>query len=119
MAKKLKIPKRVIGVKVPRGIRKSKILRSLLANDAGRAILGEALVAGATAAAAILATKNKEEISETTGGATNRVARAGNVAVEAISSATGAMAEVIGDAARAALPHSKKGNKKGEAAVTH
>jgi hypothetical protein len=121
MAKKLKIPKRVAGVKVPRGIRKSTVLHALLANSAGRQILGEALVAGATAAATILATSNKDEIGEAAGGLRKGASKAGNIAMEAVSSATGAMADVIGDAARAALPGSKKNatKHKGERAVTH
>ena len=49
MAKKNAIPKRVAGFKIPKPIRKSSFLRSMLASKTGRDILGKALVAGAAA----------------------------------------------------------------------
>lgn len=112
MAKKAKIPKRVVGVKVPRAIRRSAILRSLLANDAGRQVLGEALLAGATAAAGILAAGNASGLRRGT-------AKVGKIAVEAVSSATGAMADVIGSAAREALHTSKKHKPRPDRPITH
>lgn len=103
MAKKMKIPKHIAGVKVPRALRKSQVLRMLLANQTGRQVLGEALVAGATAAAAILAGRNREEIGDAAEGAGKRVRKTGKLAVHAVTVAAGAMTDVIAEAALAAL----------------
>lgn len=46
MAKKHRIPKKVAGVKVPKGLRKSKALRAMMSSDVGRDVLANALKAG-------------------------------------------------------------------------
>jgi hypothetical protein len=43
MAKKFKIPKKVAGYKVPKSVRKSRLLRAMLSNPMGRDILAKAL----------------------------------------------------------------------------
>ena len=56
MAKnKIKVPKRIGGLKVPKAIRKAPVVTALLNNPLGRDILAGALVAGAGAATAALA----------------------------------------------------------------
>jgi hypothetical protein len=104
MAKKYKIPKKVVGFNVPKQVRKSPILKMLLGSETGRRILGEALVAGAAAAAAVLAGSKREEIAEAGEGVAKTSRRAGNIAVTAMQDAAGAMTHVIGDAARELLP---------------
>ncbi len=42
MAKKNRIPKKIAGVKVPKPLRKSKMLRSMMASDLGRDVLAKA-----------------------------------------------------------------------------
>jgi hypothetical protein len=54
---KTKLPKSVLGVKVPKTLRKSQSVKTLLNNPIGREILAGAIVAGATAAATALARK--------------------------------------------------------------
>jgi hypothetical protein len=60
MAKKIKIPKRVAGFKVPKALRKSKMLRQMLGSQLGREVLAGAITAGAGAAAAVLAGRHDE-----------------------------------------------------------
>ncbi|MHC2357707.1 hypothetical protein ACVMB3_007230 [Sinorhizobium meliloti] len=51
MAKKSRIPKKIAGVKVPKPLRKSKMLRSMMASDLARDVLAKALTAVPGAAA--------------------------------------------------------------------
>jgi hypothetical protein len=55
MAKKIKIPKDVLGYKIPKSIRKSSLL-----HKAGRQMAAAALTAAATAAAGVLVGERKE-----------------------------------------------------------
>ena len=60
MAKKYKIPKDVLGVKIPKSVRKSSVLQGMLANKAGRKMIAGALTAAATAAAGVLIAERKD-----------------------------------------------------------
>lgn len=112
MAKANRIPKKVAGISVPKAVRKSPLLRSLLGSEAGRQMLGQALIAGATAAAGVLAARS--ETAADAGGSLKKTSQnVGGVAKDAIQSATGAIADVIGDAARSVLP--KDGRRKATA----
>jgi hypothetical protein len=51
---KQKVPKKIAGVKVPKPLRRSTWLKSLVGNKAGRSVLTEALLAAAGAAAVAL-----------------------------------------------------------------
>jgi hypothetical protein len=53
-ARKAKVPKKVAGLRVPKSLRKSKTLDTLLGSALGREILAGALVAAAGAAASYL-----------------------------------------------------------------
>jgi hypothetical protein len=103
MAKKRKIPKKVAGIKVPKMLRKSWLMKSLLGTSMGRQILADALVAGAAAAAAALVAVSVEPAGE----ATKSVARTGKDGLKrakrAVKDAADAMTNVIGDAAKQAL----------------
>jgi hypothetical protein len=100
---KNRIPKKVGGYKVPKAIRKSSVIRSLLASDIGRDVLANALTAGAGAAAAVLIEERKE-IAGTTKKGARKGAKAIALASEAIRSAAHAATEVVREAADAALP---------------
>ena len=52
--KKSGVPKKLAGVKVPKAVRESKSLSTLLTSNLGREILADALIAAAGAAAAAL-----------------------------------------------------------------
>ena len=47
MAKKNRIPKKIAGVKVPKALRRSKMLGYMVASDVGRDMLAKAVTAGA------------------------------------------------------------------------
>ncbi|MCV9966120.1 hypothetical protein OIU34_30060 [Pararhizobium sp. BT-229] len=100
---KNRIPKKVAGYKVPKTIRKSSMIRSLLASDIGRDVLANALTAGAGAAAAVLVSE-REEIGDATKKGARKGARAMGLAGEAIRNAAHAATEVVRDAAHSALP---------------
>jgi hypothetical protein len=101
MAKKRKIPKKIVGIKVPKMLRKSWLMKSLLGTSLGRQILADALVAGAAAAAAALVAVSSDAE------APKSVARAGKDGLKrakrAVKDAADAMTNVIGDAAKQAL----------------
>ena len=49
-----KLPKSIGGLKVPKGLRRAGFLDDILASQAGRELLAEAMIKGAEAAAAVL-----------------------------------------------------------------
>jgi hypothetical protein len=55
MAKAYKIPKKVAGLRVPRPIRKSKVLRMFLQSPQNRILASSMVIAAGAAAAAVLA----------------------------------------------------------------
>jgi hypothetical protein len=114
MAKKGKtaLPKRVAGIKVPKGLRKSRVLRSLLASRLGRQVVADAIVAGAGAGAAVLVGERREMAEGAKAGA-RKGARGLALATEAVESAASAMMEVVAEAARSMLPEEKPRKKRG------
>ena len=103
---KMKVPKRIAGFKVPKQIRKSEILRGLLASKAGREIAGRALVAGASAAAAVLVAE-RNEVADVAKKASRKGARKLGLFSAAAESAVDAAVDVVTDAARAMLPEKR------------
>jgi hypothetical protein len=104
------LPKKVAGVKVPKQVRESKSLATLLTSGLGREILADALIAAAGAAAAALTrTRTARE-------AGHAVAETGTQAAaatgDAVQTAAGAVATVVGEAARSFLPASLVGEEK-------
>lgn len=87
--KKIRIPKQVLGYKIPKSIRKSFVINSMLASKARRELAAAALTAAATAAAGVLIGERKEigkaakEGAKETGKAANIVSRAMERAFEA------------------------------------
>ncbi|MBX4867599.1 hypothetical protein HJA87_20370 [Rhizobium bangladeshense] len=108
---KTRIPKKIAGYKVPKGIRKNSILKTLLASPTGRDILGKALIAGAGAAAAVLV-EDREDIADAAKTGTRKGARTLGLVGEAFHSATDAAVDVVREAASSALP--KKIRKQAE-----
>jgi hypothetical protein len=132
MAKKAKkakdksaLPKKVAGVKVPKSLRKnSDSLSSLIASPLAREVVADALIAIAGALAGNK--KSREAVTKAASNAAKTGARAGSAAMEAgadaaaatrdaAATATGAVAEVVTEAARRVLPASLTGEdgKKG------
>ncbi len=107
MAKKIKLPKKVAGYRVPKSVRKSTLLRALLNNPMGRDVLANALTAGAGAAAAVLV-ENREDIAKAGKKGAKKGVQAAALAGEAAQSAVNAMIGVVRDAAHTFLPEGKQ-----------
>jgi hypothetical protein len=88
------LPKRIASVKIPKSIRRSKTLRSLIANPVGREILAGALVAGAGAAATILLNE-REALADGARKEGKKGARAMEIAKEAMKGAAAAMVAAV------------------------
>jgi hypothetical protein len=100
---KMKVPKKVAGYKIPKAVRKSPILKAMLANKTGRDVLAKALVAGAGAAAAVLV----EERSDVAGAAKTgkrKGAKAVGLIGHAFHEASDAALDAVREAAGSALP---------------
>ncbi|MDX0967309.1 hypothetical protein [Sinorhizobium medicae] len=115
MAKKNRIPKKIAGVKVPKPLRKSKMLRSMMASDLGRDVLAKALTAGAGAAAAVLADRG-DAVGETARTATKKGTKALDVAGEAVRSGFSAAMEVVENTIFPLRSEQKKTSSKGGSA---
>ena len=122
--KKNPLPKRVAGVKIPKTIRKSRMLRAMLKSPMGRDLLANALVAGAGAAAAVLI-ENRDTVAD----ASTQAAKAGKkgarksyravqIAGDAMESAVSAMMGVVADAAHTIVPQKAKTKKRTSARAT-
>lgn len=124
------LPKKVGGVKVPKQLRKgSDSLSSLITSPLAREVVADALIAIAGALA------GSRTARDTVAKAGSNVAKAGAAALDAgadaasatrdaTATATGAVAEVVTDAARRILPASLTGadqdeGKKGEERYPH
>ena len=88
-SEKSKLPKKVAGLKVPKALRKSKALETLVGSEAGRRILAEAIMAAATAAASALTADR----SGKAGAGQKRAS--GSLVTEATSAAAGAVADIV------------------------
>ncbi|OWW02343.1 hypothetical protein ATY81_22110 [Rhizobium sp. R72] len=103
MAKKNRIPKKIAGYKVPRAVRKSTLIKGLLASDIGRGILAKALTAAAGAAAAVLVGE-RDDVANAAGRSTRKGKRAIGIAGTAMSQAAEAAMEAVRSATRDSLP---------------
>ncbi|XNY03938.1 hypothetical protein ACMFL9_04065 (plasmid) [Sinorhizobium meliloti] len=108
MAKKNGVPKKIAGVKVPKPLRKSKVLRSMMATSVGRDVFANALTAGAGAAAAILV-EQRQDVGDTAKATARKGAKAVGVAGEALQGAFSAAMDVV---RRSELPTKSKRRKK-------
>ena len=100
---KAKLPKRIAGFKVPKALRKSKMVTGLLRNDLGRQIVADAIIAGAGAAAVILVRERDEVVDATVKGA-KKGAYALGLLGEAVASGVDAALASVTEAVRKSLP---------------
>ena len=98
---KTKLPKTVAGIKIPKGLRKSGVLETLVGSQAGRQLLADAIMAAATAAASVLAGKAVRSVAQAHGD-TARPAREGSGGGSG-DGPGGAIAGLITEAAEAML----------------
>lgn len=117
---KTKLPKRIAGFKLPKRVRKSKMLGAMLNSPIGRDILANALTAGAGAAAAVLLEERKA-VSKAGKKGLRKGAGAIGIARDAVQSAATAALGVVGEAAHSFLPARKtpKGKGREKSAVKH
>lgn len=104
MAKKNKIPKKIAGVKIPKLFRKNKLLKGLLGSPTGRALVADALMAAATAAAGVLMASKSKVAAKAGKDAADTVTSNADLLKDAMKSAAAAMTQVIANAAKSALP---------------
>lgn len=110
MARTYELPKKVLGVKIPKTLRNLDWLQSFLESDIGRRVVAEAIVAAAAAASAALIGTQTEagakagEAVKATGSKGKRLVK------DVLSSAAGAATEVIGSAAKSMLQDARKDN---------
>jgi hypothetical protein len=122
--KKAPLPKKIAGVKVPKMVRKSRMLRAMLRNPMGRDLLANALVAGAGAAAAVLieergtVTEEGKQTAKAGKKAGKKSFRAAQIAGHAMESAVSAMMGVVSDAAHTIVPSNTK-KRTGSKATAH
>lgn len=103
MAKKIRIPKRVIGIKIPKALRKNSLIKGLLGSHTGRQVIADALMAAAAAAAAALAAGGPKGVAKA-GAAVAHAAEDGTtVAKRAVKSAVDALTDSLSGAAKAAF----------------
>ena len=103
MAKKHQLPKKLLGVKVPKPLRNFDWLTSFLESDIGRRIIAEALVAAAAAASAALIAP-RTETGAKAGKAVQKTGRnGGHLVQDVVRSAASAATGVIGNAAKSML----------------
>jgi hypothetical protein len=96
------LPKKVAGVKVPKAVRKSGSLATLFNSQLGREVLADALIAAAGAAAAAL---TRTRAAKDTGKAlADKGSQAASAGADLTGTASGAVAGVIGEAARTIIP---------------
>jgi hypothetical protein len=106
MAKTL--PKKILGVKIPKALRDLGWLQTFLESDIGRRILAEALAGTQT------------ETGAKAGKAVKKSARKGKHLVkDVVQSAAGAATEIIGNAAKSMLPDTDNNGSKSRRNTTH
>ena len=109
---KPKLPKRIAGFKVPKGLRKSKMVKGMLGSDLGRQIVADAIVAGAGAAAVVLV-RERDEVADATAMEAKKGAHALGLLAEAVESGVDAAIASVTDAVRKSLPGNDKRKRRG------
>jgi hypothetical protein len=103
MAKKYQLPKRLLGVKIPKALRNLDWATRFLESEVGRQILADALVAAAAAASAALV-GTQTEVGAKAGKKLSKAKNKGaHFLSNAVNDATNAVTDVIGNAARSML----------------
>ncbi|MFC5067722.1 hypothetical protein [Flaviflagellibacter deserti] len=109
MANKNRVPKKIAGFKVPKQIRKSPVVKALIGSEMGRQVIGNALIAGATAAAGALAASQTDRMGR-------GAKKSGRVFANAADDALSAIKGVIAEATQSLVP---SGRKRDDRRVTH
>lgn len=115
---KVKVPKKVGGFKVPKAIRKSRTVKTMLASPFGRELLTGALVAGATAVASSL-TRDRASVGRLGAKAAAATKDGVSEAAESIAAVVNEVASRItsrDDAGKAEGAKAKKRSKKARVA---
>ena len=107
---KVKVPKRVAGVKIPKVVRKGPVI-DFLNSSGGQVLIAEALllIAGAYAARHVESNGDRqpERLASPGAAATKRAARTASVAAERLSYAVGEALRAFRDALNAPMPDHK------------
>jgi hypothetical protein len=98
------MPKKLAGMKVPKAVRKSRFLDSLIGSETGRKLLADALIAAAAAAAATLAGQSSTAAANGSGKRKRKGDTGASAAEALISAAAGSVAGFVGDTAKKLLP---------------
>ena len=115
------LPKTFAGMKVPKALRNSSMIAALINNPVGREVLADALLAGATAAAAALranaaATRRvgraRKAVAAATSDAAESAAKTKDLVEHAVGTVGGAVTEAMGKAAKQMLPQFLGGEAK-------
>jgi hypothetical protein len=115
------LPKTFAGMKVPKALRNSSMISALINNPVGREVLADALLAGATAAAAALranaaATRRvgraRKAVAAASSDAAESAAKTKDLVEHAVGTASGALTEAVGKAAKKMLPEFLGGEAK-------
>jgi hypothetical protein len=101
MVKKEVIPKNIGGVKIPRTLRKNRLLVPLLGHPIGRQIVADALVSAAAAAAEVLVGANRRGKKGSSGKAREKDAT--KIARDALRTAAKVLDEAMSKAPQAAI----------------
>jgi hypothetical protein len=115
MAKrKTKIPKTVLGMRVPKALRSAGAIASVLESPLAREILADVLVAAAGAAAAALARHRPSgaDLAQAGGAAAGSAGRAAGKSRDALQDAGAALGPVLSEVARAILPGESQKTRK-------
>jgi hypothetical protein len=94
---KTKLPKKILGLKVPKKLRKAAFVKTLLDDPVGREILAGAVVAAASAAAAALSghRPTARQVGEAGAGVADRGTAAAEATKDLVQDAAGALAAAI------------------------
>ncbi|QRM28329.1 hypothetical protein [Microvirga sp. VF16] len=122
MAKaKIKLPKTIAGMKVPKPLRKSAAVTSFLNDPVGRAVLADALIAAAGAAAATLAQHRPSGAQVAQAGETvvDRGGRAGTASADTVRSAVGSLGSIASEVVQSILHSGDRKASKGKRNKKH
>jgi hypothetical protein len=107
MAKnKMKVPKSLGGVRIPKSLRKSGLVNTFLNNDLGRKILADVIVAAAGAAAAAMARHrpSTRQVADTGEALLESSQGAASTTNDAVHTAAGTLGNVLTEAVRYVFP---------------
>jgi hypothetical protein len=103
MAKKIKLPKRILGLRIPKALRRSKTIEAILSSPLGREIVAGALVAAAGAMATALV-ENREDLARAGKKGGRTAAGVADLSRRTLKSGARAFSEEIGSAIHKIIP---------------